>query len=377
MNDLPNFGIHAPVALTSVTLSVTLSFMNKTHSEMCRLCGDLAGASDLDTALDTLARNITGIMDVKGCTIRVLDEKKQTLEIVAAHGLNAAYLKKGPVILKDHPVDRKVLKGAAISTEDITKEKHVLYRKDAKREGIKSVLSVPLKAEHKIIGVIRVYTTMPHVFSREEVDKLKALAWLGGILAGRARIWDQMQALIRIAQSINSTLSLDAVLQMIVENAARTLGMKAASLRLLDTEKNILEVRAAFGLSRAYLEKGPVEVEKSRIDRECLQCRVIAIKDVKKDKRLQYATELASEGIGSLLSLPLTVKGHAIGVLRVYTSVPYAFQASEIEFLSALACQGAIAIENARLFEHVRKEYSELARDVWKWYDWGSHFPKI
>lgn len=344
---------------------------------MCRLCGVLAGASGLNTTLDTLARNITRIMGVKGCTIRVLDERNQTLEIVAAHGLSAAYLGKGPVLLKEHPVDRKVLKGAALSTQDITKEKHVLYLKDAKKEGIRSVLSVPLKSEHKVIGVVRVYTTVPHVFSKEEVEKLKAFAWLGGILADRAKIWDQMQALMRIAQSITSTLSLDVVLQMIVENAARTMGMKAASLRLLDAEKNILEVRAAFGLSSAYLEKGPVEVGKSRIDRECLQCRVIAIKDIRKDKRLQYATELAGEGIASLLSLPLTVKGHAIGVLRVYSSAPYAFHESEIEFLSSLACQGAIAIENARLYEHVRNEYSELARDVWKWYDWGSRFPKI
>lgn len=344
---------------------------------MCRLCGNLAGSSDLKTTLDTLARNMTKIMGVKGCTIRILDEKNQTLEIVAAHGLSAAYLRKGPVLLKDHPVDRKVLKGASISTRDITKEKHVLYLEDAKKEGIKSVLSVPLKAEQRVIGVVRVYTTVPHVFSKEEVEKLRLFAWLGGILADRAKMWDQMQALMSIAQSITSTLSLDEVLQMIVENAARTLGMKAASLRLLDAEKNVLEVRAAFGLSRSYLEKGPVEVERSRIDRECLQCRVIAIKDIKKDKRLQYATELAAEGIASLLSLPLTVKGHAIGVLRVYASAPYAFHESEIEFLSSLACQGAIAIENARLFEHVRNEYSELARDVWKWYDWGSHFPKI
>jgi GAF domain-containing protein len=75
--------------------------------------------------------------------------------------------------------------------------------------------------------------------------------------------------------------------------------------------------------------------------------------------------------------LPLTVRGKAIGVLRVYSSTPYAFSEADIEFLSALSCQGAIAIENARLFEHVRNEYKELAQDVWKWYDWGEHFPKL
>ncbi len=351
--------------------------MSRTDLNICRLCGEIAQGYDLNTILNILARNITKIMGVKGSTVRLLDEKNQTLEIVAAYGLSRTYLKKGPVLITKHPVDRKVLKGQAISTKDITKEPHVLYLKEVIKEGIKSVLSVPLIAENRPIGVIRVYTSVPHDFTSEEIKRLKALASLGGILAERARIWNEMSALIRISQSINSSLSLYEILQMIVENAAEALGMKASSIRLLDEENKTLQVKAAYGLSKAYLEKGPVSLEKSIIDRECLKCKIIAVSNIKKDKRLQYPNELIKEGIMALLSLPLTVKGTAIGVLRVYTSVPYVFKQSEIDFLSALACQGAIAIENARLFEHIKSEYKELARDVWKWYDWGKRFPKI
>ena len=84
---------------------------------------------------------------------------------------------------------------------------------------------------------------------------------------------------------------------------------------------------------------------KSPIDRECLKCKVVSrcARDIRKDKRLQYPDEIIREGIMSLLSLPLTVRGKAIGVLRVYTSIPYTFSESEIDFLSALACQGAIS----------------------------------
>ena len=344
---------------------------------MCALCGELAKARSLDTTMNILAKNITEIMDVKGSTIRLLDEKNQTLEIVAAYGLSKKYLKKGPIILKEHSVDRKVLKGKAVKTKNILKEPHVLYLEEAKKEGIKSVLSVPLMAGKRAIGVVRVYTAEPHDFTAGEIDRLRALAFLGGILADRARIWDEMRALIKISQSISSTLSLAEVLQMIVENAAKTLGMRASSIRLLDEEKGTLEVKAAYGLSRAYLEKGPVEVAKSPIDRECLKCKVVSAPDIRKDKRLQYPDEIIREGIMSLLSLPLTVRGKAIGVLRVYTSIAYTFSESEIDFLSALACQGAIAIENARLFEHIKTEYKDLTRDVWKWYDWGTRFPKI
>lgn len=351
--------------------------MAVSNTEMCRLCGEMAQTYDLSTILNILARNITKIMGVKGTTVRLLDEKSQTLEIVAAYGLSKTYLQKGPVILKNHLVDKKVLKGHAVSTKDITKEPHVLYLEEATKEGIKSVLSVPLIAEDRPIGVVRVYTSTPHDFTDEEIERLRLLVSFGGVLVDRARIWNEMRALIKISQSISSTLSLDNVLQMIVENAAKILGMKAASIRLMDEERRTLQVKAVYGLSKAYLAKGPVELEKSIVDRDCLQCKVISVSNIKKDKRLQYRDELIREGIMALLTLPLTVKAVSIGVLRVYTSTPYTFNESEIDFLSALACQGAIAIENARLFEHIKSEYKELARDVWKWYDWGNRFPKI
>ncbi len=316
-------------------------------------------------------------MGAKGASIRLLNEKDRALEIVAAYGLTKAYLEKGPLVLEKNPIDRDVLNGKAVSTSDIEKEPLVLYREEARREGIKSILSIPLLAGEKAIGVIRVYKDAIHEFSGPEIESLKAFAAIGGILVDRARLWEQMCALTRISQSITSSLSLDEVLQLIVKNAQELLGMKAASLRLLSEEKNTLELKAAYGLSKKYLEKGPVEVEKSPLDDECLKGAVVAMEDIEKNSGLQYREELLTEGIRALISLPLIVRGTSIGVLRVYAPVPYAFSDSDKEFLSALASQGAIAIENARLFEHVKKEYEDLTKDVWRWYDWGARSPQI
>ncbi|GAB4390461.1 MAG: hypothetical protein Kow0025_22650 [Thermodesulfovibrionales bacterium] len=345
--------------------------------DMCRLCRELASAYELDTTLDVLAKNMAGAVGAKACTIRLLDEKNMTLEIAAAYGLSRDYLQKGPVEVEKHAVDQRVLGGETVSTRDITAEPHVLYLEEARREGIKSVLSVPLPVKDRVIGVVRVYTSEPRDFTEAEKARVQTMASLGGILTDRARLWRQMKLLMETARAITSTLSLEKVLNNLVEGAATTLGMKAASIRLLDPDRKHLEVKATYGLSRGYLDKGPVEVEKSPIDRMCLAGEAVAVPDISKDSRLQYPEEIAREGIGALLSLPLAVRGTVIGVLRVYTYRPYSFTATEVEFLSALASQGAAAIENARLFEHVQKEYEELTRDVWKWYDWGTRFPAI
>ncbi len=350
---------------------------DKVLFDMYKLFEELVTSYDLETTLRILARKIKELMNVKGCTIRLLDEKKKTLQIVAAHGMSKSYLEKGPVLLEGHPIDERVLAGECISTKDIIKEAHVLYREEALKEGIKSVLSCPLTVRGKPVGIIRIYTSKPHDFIQEEIQRIKIFTSLGGILVDRAKIWNQMCALTEISRSISSTLSLNEVLTKIVENATKVFDFRAATIRLLDEEKKILEVKATYGLSEEYLRKGPVEIEKSIIDRECFEGKVCVISDVSKDGRLQYPEEITKEGIGAIITVPLSVRGTVIGVLRVYTSTPYSFTSTEIDFLSALASSGAIAIENARLFEHVKSEYEELTREVWKWYDWGKRFPKF
>jgi len=341
------------------------------------LLEELVSFYELDTTLNILAKNITEQMGVKACTIRLLDEKTRTLKIVAAHGVSKTYLEKGPVLIDEHPIDKEVLSGECLKTKDILKERHLLYPVEAQKEGIKSVMSCPLTVKGKAIGVIRVFTSKPHDFTEEEIQRLRVLASLGGIMVDRARIWNQMQTLIEVSRSISSTLSLNEVLSGIVENAAKAFGFKAASIRLFDEEKKSLDVKATYGLSEAYLKKGPIEVQKSPIDRECMEGRAVIVSDVSKDSRLQYPEEIIKEGIRAILSVPLSIRGTVIGVLRVYTTNPYSFTPIEINFISALASSGAIAIENARLFEHIKDEYEELTRDVWKWYDWGKRFPKF
>jgi GAF domain-containing protein len=170
---------------------------------------------------------------------------------------------------------------------------------------------------------------------------------------------------------------LDTVLQSIVRCAAETLDFKGASVRLLDEEGKRLEIKATYGLSGAYVEKGPVEVEKSPLDREILSGKPVRVMEDEMDAKLQYPEETRREGIRSMFGLPLQIKGKPVGVLRVYASVPYRFTMDDEEFLTALANQGAIAIENARLFQQLRKTYEDLTQDVWKWYDWGKRPPRL
>lgn len=346
-------------------------------SSICRICEDLFTAKSLPETLQVLARGTASALGANACIIRILDERRTVLLLGASHGLSKKYLEKGPIEIEKSPSDRKVLEGERTFISDISRPPRPRYWKDMKREGIRSILSLQIAAKDRPVGIMRIYSSKPHGFTEGNMRVAATLACQGGIAIEKAQLMEEMKVLISLSRSVSSSLNLPEVLRSIVRNAAAALKFKGASIRLLNQAGNILELKATFGLSSTYLEKGPIELKKSRIDQEVFKGKPAVISDVSADRRLQYPRKARKEGIGAMLSLPLAIKKKVIGVLRVYSSVPYDFNPSEINFLSALASQGAIAIENARLFEHLKRDHEDLSKEVWKWYDWGEKAPRL
>lgn len=179
-------------------------------------------------------------------------------------------------------------------------------------------------------------------------------------------IKEQFVALTEVVRTIISTLDLDRVLHLVVEKVVRVMGANASSIRLLDPTRRYLIIMAAHGLSEAYIQKGPVEVEKSGVDREVFEGKLILISDASKDPRFQYPDDARREGIASVLCAPLQAHGTVIGVLRVYTSTVREFLPDEIAFLSAIGDIAAIAIENARIYEKLARKLENAGADVVK-----------
>lgn len=166
------------------------------------------------------------------------------------------------------------------------------------------------------------------------------------------------QALFELARVVNSSLEPEVVLDDIVRHAALAMGVKASTIRLLEERTGRLVPAACYGLSHGYIRKGPVDLRHSRIDVEVVDGRIVQVADAPNDPRVQYPDRLRQEGVASLLVVPLTVgDDHIIGVLRVYAAEPRTFSDDDVRFLSAAADLSAVALENARLHQALRKEF--------------------
>ncbi len=164
---------------------------------------------------------------------------------------------------------------------------------------------------------------------------------------------EKLQALNESAQTVNSTLELGEVLDHLVTNTANVMHVRACSIRLLDKSAKQLEPAAAYGLSQEYLGKGPIQLAHSPLDREVLEGKVINIPDVRESSLLQYPDWAVQEGFVSMVSAPLMGKNGPLGILRAYDNREDRFTSDDESFLSAIAAQGSIAIENAMAYQTI------------------------
>jgi GAF domain-containing protein len=168
-------------------------------------------------------------------------------------------------------------------------------------------------------------------------------------------------SLYEVAAVLNSSRSAKDILQSIVENVAWTVGAKGCSLMLLTQDKKILSHAAAYGLSEWYVKKGPVSADKSLS--EALAGKVVSVLHASEDDRIQYPERARKEKIASILSVPMMLREEIVGVIRVYTTQPRQFTRDDIYFARAVANLGAIALENARLYSTLKKDYETFRRE--------------
>ena len=173
----------------------------------------------------------------------------------------------------------------------------------------------------------------------------------------------------KISKNINSTLDIGEILSSITESIVKSLDAKGCAIFLLDKSQNKLLYSSSCGLSEAYVNKGPIDSEKSIV--ETLQGKWVLISNAQTDPNIQYREEAKREGIMSILSGPMSVKGTVIGVIRIYSAQPLNLSDVENEFVTGLAEIGSIGIENARLYRHIKADHEKLIKDVHQWFEFG------
>jgi sigma-B regulation protein RsbU (phosphoserine phosphatase) len=232
---------------------------------------------------------------------------------------------------------------------------------------VRSELAVPLIAKNRLIGVMDLESEQAGYFQPEHLHLLTLTASRIAQAIENARLYarvsrqaQSLEVLNEIAVELTSILDLGPLLERVGQLLRRLIDYQMFTVMLLDDKGETLITRYAWRFGYTHAPRRRLPVSSGLVGAAVREWRLINVPDVLKDPRyLEMNPETRSE-----LIVPLFYKGRVIGVLDLEHTRPHAFNDEHERMLTTLAGQIAIAIENARLYQAVRRQEAQLEKDI-------------
>lgn len=156
------------------------------YNNLYELAAKVNSAGTPEVVLRYVVKKIAQVLEAKGASLMLLTPDRKHLLHTVAYGLSDWYIRKGPLSV-DNSIG-EALEGKPIAVFDAVEDSRIQYREQAGKEGIASILSVPVMLREEIIGVIRVYTGERRSFTDGDIYFVGAAANLGAIALENARL---------------------------------------------------------------------------------------------------------------------------------------------------------------------------------------------
>ena len=329
---------------------------------LVQLADALNTTLDLETLMQRTSELVREVIDYRIFAILLLNDRTHELRMRFQIG-HTPEVQRARVPMGKGVVGQVALTRQPLLINDVsTVEGYISANPD-----VRSELAVPLIAKNKLIGVMDLESEK-HGYFRP--DHLHLLALTASRIAQAienarlyARVSRQAQTLTvlnEISAELTSILDLDPLLARIGQLLRRLIDYQMFSIMLLDSKGDTLITRYAwrFGYAHAPLRRIPITT--GLVGAAVREWRPINVPDVRKDTRyLPMNPETRSE-----LIVPLFHKGRIIGVLDLEHTRAGFFNEEHERTLTTMAAQVAISIENARLYQAVRRQERQLERDI-------------
>jgi signal transduction histidine kinase len=333
---------------------------------LAELVQTVTGSLDLPEALERVAHAATTLLADSAARIWVVEESGLVLRAEAgtrgpARADRATRLEFGEGLTGHVALTRELL-----VVDDLLVEPRALNADWIRREGFVSLASIPLLVRDRLLGVATFMTRHRHHFKTKELRLLSLFASQAAIAIQNALLFSHEQereaylsGLLEINKKIGALGPTDALLTFIAEEAARLLDVDNAGFRLRDGDD--LVVAGLAGMARETMRRPRLKIGESLSGRALLEGQTLVADVV-------TATDLIPEhreadlrlGYVQVLVVPLRVGERTIGVLNIRSR--RRFTRRDEEMAEAFADQAAIALENSRLYQEVRRAFDELSQ---------------
>jgi sigma-B regulation protein RsbU (phosphoserine phosphatase) len=318
---------------------------------------------DLDNTLRRVAELVRKVIDYEIFAILLLNERTQELRFRFQIGYPREYAERARIKVGQGVTGLAAQKREAILVEDVTKSEGYIEAVP----NVRSELAIPLINKNRVIGVIDLEAREPGYFTDEHRRLLTLIGSRMAVGIENAQLYTRttrqartLLLLNEIARELTSILNVDELLNRVAELLNRIIDYQMFSVLMLDETGEMLSHRFSLRFQEKLQLKHKIPVGKGVVGEAARTAQAILVPDVAKDSRyVMVNPETKSE-----LAVPLIYKEKVIGILDLEHTRRGFFNDDHKRTLTTLAAQIAIALENARLYEEVRRQERRLERDL-------------
>jgi phosphoserine phosphatase RsbU/P len=318
---------------------------------------------DLNTILRRVGELVRRVIEYEHFAIMLLNEKTQELRIRFSIGLPPEVVERCRIKVGEGVTGLAAQRRETVLVNDVLKAPQYIET----LPHVRSELAVPLIIKNRVIGVIDIEASRPGYFTEDHQRLLSVIASRIAIGIENARLYTRtsrqaktLAVLNEISRDLTSILNLDQLLQRVGEAVTRLIDYQMFSVLLMDATGSKLEHRFSLRFNEKVQVKHDIPIGRGLVGYAAQHKEPVLVSDVGKDPRYINANpETRSE-----LCVPLIHKDRVIGVLDIEHTRRGYFTDDHVRTITTLAAQVAIAIENARLYEHVARQERRLQKDL-------------
>jgi sigma-B regulation protein RsbU (phosphoserine phosphatase) len=331
-------------------------------STLLDLGTEVMSVLDLDELLAKIPQLIARLTRFSAFSVYLLDEKRQELRIAYAVGYPEDVVTNIRLRVGQGVVGAAVQEGRPILVNDIRREP----RFSGPLRNMLSQLAVPMRRKGRVIGALNLLHEVEGAFTSQDEALLRQFGVHVAVAIENARLFeserqyvDTLETLAEIGREMSSILDLDVLLSRIASLTKRLIAYRTFGILLLNEASQELEMKLAVRYGEGA-ESKHVKLGEGLIGWSAEHKEPVLVSDVSKDPRYVHMVE----DVKSELVIPMLIKDRCIGVFDLESPELDAFTKEHKELLTLLASQAAIAIDNARLYEEVRRNEERIEKEL-------------
>lgn len=315
---------------------------------------------DVDELLQKTPELIRRLIPFDAFAVYLLDDKRNELSIAYAVGYPDD--KTFRVRVSEGIVGRVVESQQAQVIGDVSADPHYI----AVVPGMASTLAVPLIYKKKAVGALNILSRTRDQYTDQDAAILRQFAAHVAVALANARLFERERAdsaafemLAEIGKEVAAVLDLDQLLSNIAQLTRRVVDYRTFGILLYDEARQELEMKVAVQYGEKF-DSPKVKLGEGLVGYAALHREPVIVPDVSKDPRYIKVVE----DVRSELAVPMLLKDRCIGVFDLESPELDAFSKRDMEILTLLASQAAVAIENARLYETVSASEARMDKEL-------------